>query len=242
MIVRDQNAQPESQGPASSADATRMALIRAAMHLFGQEGFEGTSTRRIATMAKANIGSIAYHFGGKEGLRAAVADHIVETVRSVARQALGDLAMPGAPLPPAEARAQLAAVAERMVAFLVAQPEAGQIAQFLLRELSHPSAAIDRVYSGVFEPVHKRLCAVWEQATGEPAESEETRLTVFSMIGQVVYFRIGREPVMRRMGWKEIGPAEAAKVGAIIAGNLEAMLAAHATADPGRAADTENDA
>ena len=59
-----------------------------------------------------------------------------------------------------------------MVAFFVASPEAGDFAQFILRELSVPSAALDRLYSGVFAPTHAQLCRVWEQATGEPAESE----------------------------------------------------------------------
>ena len=57
----------------SAADMTRDALVRAALKLFGRQGFDGTSTREIAAEAKANIGSIAYHFGGKEGLRAACA-------------------------------------------------------------------------------------------------------------------------------------------------------------------------
>ncbi|TIX80566.1 MAG: TetR family transcriptional regulator, partial [Mesorhizobium sp.] len=60
---------------ASPADMTRAALVRAALKLFGRQGFDGTSTREIAAEAKANIGSIAYHFGGKEGLRAAAADY-----------------------------------------------------------------------------------------------------------------------------------------------------------------------
>ncbi|TIO23231.1 MAG: DUF1956 domain-containing protein, partial [Mesorhizobium sp.] len=45
-------------------------------------------------------------------------------------------------------------------------------------------------------------------------------------IGQVIYFRIGREAVMRRMGWREIGDKEAAKVVAVATDNLRAMLAA----------------
>ncbi len=124
------------------------------------------------------------------------------------------------------ARAQLFAALERMVGFVVASPQAGEIVQFVLRELSHPTAALDRIYAGVFEPTHRRLCQVWEQATGEPAESEATKLTVFTMIGQVIYFRIGREAVLRRMGWREIGGAEAAKVVAVATANLGAMLAA----------------
>lgn len=206
------------------AELTRAALVRAALKLFGRQGFDGTSTRQIAAEAQANIGSIAYHFGGKEGLRTAAADYIVETIQAIAGQAMGNAqAGPGNP---EAARAQLFAALERMVAFVVAQPEAGEIVQFVLRELSHPTAALDRIYDGVFEPTHRRLCQLWEQATGEPAESEATRLTVFTLIGQVIYFRIGREAVMRRMGWRDIGAAEAAKVVAATSDNLSAILAA----------------
>ncbi|RWB54503.1 MAG: DUF1956 domain-containing protein [Mesorhizobium sp.] len=213
------------QREASTADQTRAALVHAALKLFGRQGFDGTSTREIAAEAKANIGSIAYHFGGKEGLRAAAADYIVDTIQMIAGQALG-ATQATAPSNPEAARAQLFAALERMVGFVVASPQAGEIVQFVLRELSHPTAALDRIYAGVFEPTHRRLCQIWEQATGEPAESEATKLTVFTMIGQVIYFRIGREAVLRRMGWREIGDKEAAKVVATATDNLRAMLAA----------------
>ncbi|RUW58106.1 CerR family C-terminal domain-containing protein [Mesorhizobium sp. M7A.F.Ca.US.008.03.1.1] len=208
----------------SPAEMTRAALVQAALKLFGRQGFDGTSTREIAAEAQANIGSIAYHFGGKEGLRTAAADFIVETIQTVAGPALGNAQAP-APVGPEAAQAQLFAALERMVGFVVASPQAGEIVQFILRELSHPTAALDRIYDGVFEPSHRRLCQLWEQATGEPAESEAARLTVFTLIGQVIYFRIGREAVMRRMGWPDIGAAEAAKVVAVTSGNLKAILA-----------------
>ncbi|MER8464743.1 CerR family C-terminal domain-containing protein [Mesorhizobium sp. M1396] len=206
-------------------EMTRAALVQAALKLFGRKGFDGTSTREIAAEAHANIGSIAYHFGGKEGLRTAAADFIVETIQTVAGQALGNMQATATGSPEA-AQMQLFAALERMVGFVVASPQAGEIVQFLLRELSHPTAALDRIYDGVFEPTHRRLCQLWEQATGEPAESEAARLTVFTLIGQVIYFRIGREAVMRRMGWHDIGAAEAAKVVAATSGNLKAILAA----------------
>lgn len=219
-------APPGKDPPASAAEMTRMALIRAALKLFGRKGYEGTSTREIAAMAKANIGSIAYHFDGKEGLRTAVADHIVDTIQAIARQATGDTDAWPERFEPQQARAKLAEALRQMVAFMVARPEAGEIVQFMLRELSQPTPTLDRIYDGVFAPTHRRLCALWEQATGEPAESERTRLTVFTMIGQVLYFRIGREPVMRRMGWSAIGQAEAARIAAVAVDNLDAILAA----------------
>jgi len=222
-----------SEKYSSASDQTRLALIHAALTLFGRRGFDGTSTREIAAAAKANIGSISYHFGGKDGLRMAVADHIVATIQAIAGPALGSLdASLSAGMDAASARRQLHVVLERMVGFLVARPESGEIVQFVLRELSHPTPALDRIYAGVFEPVHRRLCLLWEAATGQTAETDAVRLTVFTLIGQLVYFRIGREAVMRRMGWPEIGPDQAAAILAVTSANLDAMLDARKGQQP----------
>jgi AcrR family transcriptional regulator len=205
-----------------SAEQTRQALVRAGLKLFGEKGFDGTSTRELAAAANANIGSIAYHFGSKEGLRSACADFIVETMKGMASQAL---ASAGEPANADAARQQLLAALERLVAFMVASPEAGIIVQFILRELSHPTAALDIIYEGVFEPTHRRLCRIWAAATGEEAESEHTKIAVFTMIGQIVYFRIGRAAVLRRMGWNDIGTPEASAIAAVAGDNLAAILA-----------------
>src|SRR5271168_3987432 len=50
------------------ADHTRDAIIRAAVVLFAEKGFEGTSVRDIATKARVNQAAINYHFKGKNGL------------------------------------------------------------------------------------------------------------------------------------------------------------------------------
>ena len=53
------------------------------------------------------------------------------------------------------------------------------------------------------------------------------RLAVFAMIGQVVYFRIARPLVLRRMGWRSVGPAEAGRIADTLAANLHAALERH---------------
>nr|WP_230980266.1 CerR family C-terminal domain-containing protein [Oryzicola mucosus] len=212
--------------PSSGPEATRKALAMAALKLFGQQGFDGTSTREIAAEAKANIGSIAYHFGGKDGLRTAAADLIVEMIQTIAGPVLGKLDAESAPAGRDEAEAQLYAAVDRMVSFMVARPEAGDIVQFVLRELARPTEALDRIYDGLFEPLHRRLCLIWQRATDDEAEADATKLTVFTMIGQVIYFRIGREAVLRRMGWAEIGTAESAQIVDAVRTNLTAILAA----------------
>ena len=216
---------PRDAGQASGPDQTRLALIRAALTQFGRVGYDGATTRDIAAEAKANIGSIAYHFGGKEGLHEACARHIVDTMQELARPVLTALPDAGS-LQPDQAEALLRLALERMAGFVIGQPEAGAIVSFILRELDRPTAALDTVYAGVFEPVHRRFCEVWAAATGEDAESDATKIRVFTLIGQVVYFRIGREAVRRRMGWDRVGEAETAQVVEAAQANLAAILAA----------------
>jgi AcrR family transcriptional regulator len=230
MAKKPENVLSTSRAHPSPADQTRAALIRAALKLFGRQGFEGTSTREIAALAKANIGSIAYHFGGKEGLRAACANHIVETIGGVAGAAMAETA--GDVQGEDAARARLNTVLEAMVGFIVARPEAGEFVQFVLRELSQPSEALDIIYDGVFEPVHRSLCRIWAEASGEDAESERTRITIFTLIGQVVYFRIAQAAVMRRMDWDKVGPAEATDIIAVVRSNIDAILSARKETKP----------
>jgi AcrR family transcriptional regulator len=210
--------------PTPSSEQTRLALIRAGLRLFGEKGFAGTSTRELAAMAGANIGSIAYHFGGKEGLRMACAEFIVDTAQRLAKKALAPVrAAPDQDMPAAD---RLHFALEEIVSFMVANPEASDIVQFILREVAHPTAALDTIYNGFFEPTHKRLCLLWAEATGEEAESEAVKITVFTLIGQILYFRIGRPAVTRRLGWDGIGAREAARVTSVVQSNLAAILGA----------------
>ena len=56
---------------------TRQRLVEAALDIFGRLGFEGATTRQIANQAGTNLAAIKYHFGSKEALHIAVAEHIV---------------------------------------------------------------------------------------------------------------------------------------------------------------------
>lgn len=205
--------------------ATRQSLVRAALRLFGEKGFEATTTREIAAAAGANIGSISYHFGGKEGLHAACAEYIVGTMRSVIGATFDiDGPDPGTRLAPEEARRLLSQLSGIMVGFLTARPEAELIAPFILREMTHPTDALATIYGQVIEPVHKRLCRVWADATGAAHDDPETLLSVFALLGQIVYFRLAREIVLRRMGWSGFGEKESGEIAAVLQRNLAAII------------------
>jgi AcrR family transcriptional regulator len=207
---------------------TRTAIIEAAMRGFGGRGFAATGIREIAALAGTNVASISYHFGGKEGLRAACAEHIVRIMGEVLAAARAE----DAPERPEAAERTLAALVHTLVRFLLLDPQARLVAGFLLREMAEPSPALDTIYEGLFEGVHRRVCALWSVASGAPAESEAVRLAVFTAIGQVVYFHVGRPVVQRRMDWPTIGPAEARAIAQTVVQNLTARLAADRSRAP----------
>jgi AcrR family transcriptional regulator len=50
---------------------SRLLLLKAAIRIFAEKGFEGASIREIADAAGVNSSLISFHFGGKAGLHAA---------------------------------------------------------------------------------------------------------------------------------------------------------------------------
>ena len=72
------NAEPRTRSD-RGAD-TRAQLIEAALEIFGRLGYEGATTRQIAKAADANLAAIVYHFGSKEALHLAVAEHVAKSI------------------------------------------------------------------------------------------------------------------------------------------------------------------
>ena len=97
---------------------------------------------------------------------------------------------------------------------------------FVLRELSEGGPGTDILYEAMIGTLHQRLCHICAVATGEDPETEALKLFVFSLIGQILYVRIGAPIVTRRMGWPDIGPGEAEKIVAVLKANLATLIAA----------------
>lgn len=203
-----------------SPHPTHRALVHAGLRLFGGQGFDATSTRALAALAETNISSIAYHFGGKQELRLACADAVAGAIDQVAQAV-----PPGAAdLTKVQARRILRRMMRRIVTFLVT-PAAADVVAFLLRELADASSPVlDRLYTGLIEPRHRALCVVWAAATGADPGSEQTRLAVFSLIGQAAYFRLAAPLVQRRMGWDSYSRRNAQAISRRLIANLDAML------------------
>jgi AcrR family transcriptional regulator len=57
-------------------DPTAERILEAARATFARSGFDGATTRAIAREAGVNVATLAYHFGGKEGLYTAAIERM----------------------------------------------------------------------------------------------------------------------------------------------------------------------
>ena len=68
-------------GPTKTVSDSRERIRTTALRLFAAQGAAATSLREVAREAGVAPGLVVHHFGGKEGLRAAVDDSVVDLFR-----------------------------------------------------------------------------------------------------------------------------------------------------------------
>ena len=206
------------------SEDTRHRLIEAALTLFSEHGFDGTTTRMLATTAGTNQAAIPYHFGGKEGLYMAVADHIAETNRRLLEPVSVRIRVALSNSRETPDRAALKAVLDdlirSMIGILFSDAGLAKRAAFVLHEQFHPGPAFDRLYAGFIQPMHEMLTDVVARALGLPPEDPQAVIRAHAIVGQWLAFMIARTAVQRRLGWQKVGPQEQA---AIVTG-LQAMV------------------
>lgn len=195
-----------------------LRLIEAAIDQFGRAGFDGASTREIAKASGTAMSSITYHFGGKQGLYLACADHIADQIGAVHEQGLAAIrAHP--PHDADSARAALMVLLDNFARLMLA-PQSERWSQFITREQQRPTEAFERIYARVMGPVME--VAVRLLTLVRPSLDEEgRRMLVINVVGMTLVLRLGRACVSRVMGIADIDAATAEK---LIAGLRRSVL------------------
>ena len=207
-------------------DATREALVGAAIEIFWRDGFAATGTRAVAEAAGVNQALIAYHFGGKAGLYLAAIEHIVQRIReqvdpllAAIDAELGD----GADANPDRCLAMLLELLDTLVVVMTSQ-KSGTWARLVLKEQQDPSEGFELLYDGI----QGRLIGLSTRLIGRirdiDPDSQAANLFALTLFGQVLIFRTGRATVERRTGWRQFTQREIAAVQAQVRRNATAIL------------------
>ncbi|SLN25544.1 CerR family C-terminal domain-containing protein [Oceanibacterium hippocampi] len=200
-----------------SARDTRERLILGALGLFAGRGFEATSTRELARAAHVNLSAIAYHFGGKEGLYAAVVERVIEDmapnreglahfIRSGLDEAAGDPAR----------LAELARQVVRLIIRTISTMPGHRIRmQLLYHEIQQPSDHFAAIRERHFAPLQRTVGALVAAATGLDPADERTRIQAHMTMMLCVQFVLNTNLVQASLGWKSHGEAEFEKLAGI---------------------------
>ncbi|MCK1391070.1 TetR/AcrR family transcriptional regulator [Bradyrhizobium sp. 1] len=91
-MARTPPTKPRKNALQARSRATVDALVEATARILVREGFEKTSTNRIADIAGVSVGSLYQYFPSKEALVAAVIDRHNEEIMGLVRTALTEVA------------------------------------------------------------------------------------------------------------------------------------------------------
>jgi AcrR family transcriptional regulator len=91
-MARTPPTKPRKNALQARSRATVDALVEATARILVREGFEKTSTNRIAEIAGVSVGSLYQYFPSKEALVAAVIDRHNEEIMGLVRAALSEVA------------------------------------------------------------------------------------------------------------------------------------------------------
>lgn len=200
----------------------RLHLVATALPLFGRKGFDGVSTRELTKAAGRPMSAITYHFGGKEGLYLACAEHIRDTIGGFIAAAIDEQQRSASP-DPEEAKHQLAQLFRIITGAMLGETE--DIARFMVREQQEPTEAFEIIYSGIMGRVLGRMAELLKIIVGDRLTETEIRIRVVSLMGQVMVFRVAHAALLRLTGWKAMGDAERAQIDRAVQDNLRSILA-----------------
>lgn len=163
----------------------RDRLINAAIERFGKRGFDAVGTREIAAAVDTPMSSITYHFGGKEGLYLAAAEHIFDHIHEVL--GASGQTLPGADATPQQRVDAICAMIRSAGAFMLSETSA-PFALFIGREQQDPSPEVLALMQAKIMPMMEALAQQVAILRPELDESQAKAVSVF-LFGMAITLR-----------------------------------------------------
>lgn len=221
---------PTAEGGYQRGEETRARIVDSALRLFGERGFEGASTREIATDAGVNAPALQYYFDNKEGVYLACVEHLIDRIWE-------QLATPVEQVEQVLAEPQCSdeqlievylTLIGGFIAFIHDSPSARDWRLFMAREqagLGPPGTP-----QLMDERLHRRIGRVTStvvgRLTGLPADDERTLIRTFAINSQGMVFRVLRRQVLGVLGWDSIDRQRMETVREVLLGQTRLTLQA----------------
>lgn len=181
-MAKTANTPPVTKPLRSDGQEARNRLLDAALTLFADKGFAKTSTREIAQAAQANIASISYYFGDKNGLyRAVFADPRYNP----------PFAPPDENAPPLDMRSTLSLMLSTFVEPLKTGQQIRQCMKLHFREMIEPTGMWQAEIDDNIKPSHEALALALCRHLGLKKPDDGIHHLAFEIAGLGVMLHVG---------------------------------------------------
>jgi AcrR family transcriptional regulator len=183
-------ARPLSSAPTSPD--TRERLLRSAIQVFAEHGYAGGTIRDICRRAQANLASVHYYFGDKQGLYAA----IFEQVSGLFRQRRARY-LPAAAPAEARLRVYIQAALEEILGGKGESGDRADLSAIYLAEMAHPTETLDRIVALHIKPNNDELLTIVADLLQVSPKSLLVTDAAASVSGQILRYFLARPLISR---------------------------------------------
>ncbi len=174
----------------SETDDTKLRLLETAGKVFAEKGYRAATVREICQRAGVNLAAVNYYFGDKERL-------YIESVKRAHFCRGEQIALPSWP-EGATAETKLRAVIGAVLARMLSGADEEWHWQLMMRELQHPTAACAELVRDYMRPPFELMLSLLRELLPQEIDDHRVRLIAFGIVGQCLYFRLGR-PIMSQL-------------------------------------------
>ncbi|MEQ1701967.1 MAG: helix-turn-helix domain-containing protein [Ilumatobacteraceae bacterium] len=152
------------------SDVTRAALLDAAIHEFAAHGFDGASTRAIATRAGVHQPQINYHFASKLDLWRAAVALLFEELETEGLERMRTV------------RGRRAALEAGIRAFVFHAARRPELNRIMVHESGSPSERLDWLVATYVQARFDQLAVLWEPLRRRREVIDVDCVTAFYMV------------------------------------------------------------
>ena len=200
---------PASEGGYSCGDETSARIIEAALTLFGEQGYEGASTREIAELAGVNAPALNYYFKSKEGLYNACIEYMVEQIWAFLAPTIEQAQAQLGARPDTEQLIEtFCSIQSKIAEFMLVSNRTNSWRKFYAREQAGlgPSAGEEMISQRIGQRLIGVTSGIISRLMGPHASQEECILRSMALTGQLLPFHLTRNSSLTALDWDVLTP------------------------------------
>jgi len=200
---------PASEGGYSCGDETSARIIEAALTLFGEQGYEGASTREIAELAGVNAPALNYYFKSKEGLYNACIEYMVEQIWAFLAPTIEQAQAQLGARPDTEQLIEtFCSIQSKIAEFMLVSNRTNSWRKFYAREQAGlgPSAGEEMISQRIGQRLIGVTSGIISRLMGPHASQEECILRSMTLTGQLLPFHLTRNSSLKALDWDVLTP------------------------------------